>query len=167
MEQTVVQHTLPPVFDARSRVLILGTMPSPRSRAAGFYYMHPQNRFWTVLAQVLGQEIPPDAAGRTAFLLAHHIALWDVLASCRITGAQDASIRDPVANDIPRLLAAAPIGAVFATGKTAAKYYDRLLTAKTSMPIHTLPSPSPANCAVPLARMLQEYAQILPFLRQG
>lgn len=100
MESTVVLHELPPVFNEQSRVLFLGTIPSPKSREKGFYYAHPQNRFWPVLAAVFGEEIPQTTEERRAFALSHGIALWDVLASCTIRGADDQSIKDPVPNDL-------------------------------------------------------------------
>lgn len=105
-----VTHTIDPIFDERSRVLVLGTMPSPRSREVGFYYGHPQNRFWRVMERMYGLEDQSlvDNDGRRAFLLASGIALWDVLASCEIAGASDASIVDPVPNDLARILDIAP-----------------------------------------------------------
>ena len=98
---THVTHTFGPWFDEQSRVLILGTMPSPKSREDGFYYAHRQNRFWRVLPALYG--LPPlvgDIEGQKRFLTGHHIALWDVLESCDINGASDASIRNPVPNDM-------------------------------------------------------------------
>ena len=102
-------HSIEPVFDAESRVLILGTMPSPKSREVQFYYGHPQNRFWRVLAAVLGEEVPRSVPEKKAMLLRHRIALWDVLAECEITGASDSSIRNPVANDLSVILDHAPV----------------------------------------------------------
>ena len=119
-------HSIEPVFDAESRVLILGTMPSPKSREVQFYYGHPQNRFWRVLAAVLGEEVPQSVPEKKAMLLRHRIALWDVLAECEITGASDSSIRNPVANDLSVILGHAPVQAVFTTGATAWKRYTRL-----------------------------------------
>lgn len=141
----IVLHALPPVCDGRSRVLVLGTMPSPASRAAGFYYGHPRNRFWRALADAAGEPAPEGAEARRAFLLRHRIALWDVLASCRIDGASDASIRAPIANDVAGLLRRAPIRAVFATGQAAGRLYDRLCLPETGIPAVRLPSTSPAN----------------------
>ena len=103
MPQTVL-HPLAPLITGDSHTLILGTMPSPRSRAEAFYYAHPQNRFWPVLAAVYGESDPQTAAGRTELLYRHGLALWDVLAACTITGAADSTIRDVVPNDIAGLL---------------------------------------------------------------
>ena len=115
-----VVHPLAPVFDKDSRVLILGTMPSPKSRETGFYYGHPQNRFWRVMAQLLDEPFPASREERLALALRRHFALWDVLASCEIRGADDGSIRAPEANDLSAVLDRAPIRAVFTTGTKAA-----------------------------------------------
>ena len=119
MPQTVL-HPLAPLITAESHTLILGTMPSPRSRAETFYYAHPQNRFWPVIAALYGEEDPKTSEGRAELLLSHGLALWDVLASCTITGAADSTIRDPIPNDIPGLLRQYPgITRIAATGSTA------------------------------------------------
>ena len=144
MESDVV-HTLEPVHDPESRVLMLGTLPSPRSRETGFYYGHPQNRFWRVMAAAACQPEPASREEKLAFLHRNHIALWDVLASCRIDGAADGSIRNPVANDVARVLGLAPIRAVFTTGRTADRLYERLCLPATGMPAVCLPSTSAAN----------------------
>ena len=119
MESAFVLHTIPPVYDKNSRVLLLGTMPSPKSREAGFFYGHRQNRMWPVLARIFEEDTPMGAAARRDFLLRHRIAMWDVLSSCAIRGAGDGSIRDPAPNDIRPILQSAPIAAIFCTGKKA------------------------------------------------
>lgn len=116
MEAGLVTHEFDAFFDKDSRVLILGTIPSPKSREQGFYYGHPQNRFWKVLADVLGEEFPQTVEERKRFLKRNHIALWDVLESCEIKGASDVSIRNARPNDMNRILRAADIRAIFATG---------------------------------------------------
>ena len=160
-------HSIEPVFDAESRVLILGTMPSPKSREVQFYYGHPQNRFWRVLAAVLGEELPRSVPEKKAMLLRHRIALWDVLAECEITGASDSSIRNPVANDLSVILDHAPVQAVFTTGATAWKLYTRLQKPHTGIEAVRLPSTSPANCAVKLEALTEAYKAILPWLEPG
>lgn len=157
-------HSIEPVFDAESRVLILGTMPSPKSREVQFYYGHPQNRFWRVLAAVLGEEVPQSVPEKKAMLLRHQIALWDVLAECEITGASDSSIRNPVANDLSVILGHAPVQAVFTTGATAWKLYTRLQKPHTGIEAVRLPSTSPANCAVKMEALTEAYKAILPWL---
>lgn len=157
-------HSIEPVFDTESRVLILGTMPSPKSREVQFYYGHPQNRFWRVLAAVLGEEVPQSVPEKKAMLLRHRIALWDVLAECEITGASDSSIRNPVANDLSVILDHAPVQAVFTTGATAWKLYTRLQKPHTGIKAVRLPSTSPANCAVKMEALTEAYKAILPWL---
>ena len=133
-----------PVYDDHSRALILGTWPSPKSREMAFYYGHPQNRFWPLLAVLTGEPLPAreDIAAKKQLLLRHGLALWDTLESCTITGASDASIRDVVPNDIAGLLRKAPIRAVFCNGATA-----------YGIPAVRLPSTSPANAACSPARL--------------
>jgi len=157
-----VVHAFDPVWDGRSRILILGTMPSPASIANRFYYSHPQNRFWPLMAALFGCEMPDGPEEKRAFLLARGIALWDVLASCEIRGADDQSIRKPVANDVAGLLDACPhLKAVFTTGKKATDLYRVLLHPQTSRQAVYLPSTSPANRGrYPFERLLSEWSQI-------
>ncbi len=159
-----VEHRFSPVFDRNSRVLILGTMPSPRSREQGFYYGHPRNRFWPVIASVLGEDPPITAEEKKDMLLKHGIALWDVLASCEIRGADDSSIRNPVPNDLRVILDQADIRAVFATGTKAAALYRRFCREQTGMEVTALPSTSPANCRISPDELKKEYSRILPYL---
>lgn len=168
----VVTHTIEPVFDASSRVLVLGTMPSPASREVGFYYGHPQNRFWRVMERLFGLEDHTllDNDARTAFLLERHIALWDVLASCAIEGASDASISDPVPNDLTRILDAAPIERVICTGGTAERLCRRFngkLLHERGIDLVGLPSTSPANARMRLDDLVAAYAPAFTPLRQA
>ena len=141
-------HPWEPVYDRRSAVLILGSMPSPKSREYGFYYGNPQNCFWATIANVLAAEIPrPDTISRIAFLLDNRIALWDVLQSCDIEGAADSSIRNPVANHFAPLLDKTQIRRIFATGKTATRLFNTLCAEEAGMEAIYLPSTSPANRA--------------------
>lgn len=154
-------HPWPPTCDASSRVLILGAFPSPKSREQGFYYGHPQNLFWRVLPEVLGASaqdsasVAPGAckdpaelvAARRAFVLRHHIALWDVIASCEIKGAADSSIRDPKPNEFAPLLARTRITTIFTTGRTATRIFNDLAAKEAGMQAIYLPSTSPANRA--------------------
>ena len=155
-----VVHPLEPIFDEHSRALILGTMPSPKSREVRFYYGHPQNRFWRVLAAVFDCTVPTTNDERREFVLSHRLALWDVLRSCEITGASDASIKNAVANDLSVILDHAPIRAIFCTGTRAAALYRRLIEPKTMIAAIALPSTSPANCAVSFEALCSAYAQI-------
>lgn len=142
--------SFPPVFSPDSRALILGTWPSPKSRAMQFYYGHPQNRFWPMLAHLTGEPVPAlaDVAAKKRLITAHGLALWDTLASCTITGASDASIRDAVPNDIAALLAQAPIRAVFCNGAASYRLYETYLRPVSGIAAVRLPSTSPANAAV-------------------
>lgn len=156
----IVTHTFGPVFDAHSRVLVLGSIPSPKSREMGFYYGHPQNRFWSVLAAVFGEELPRSVEERRAFALRNRIALWDVLASCSIEGAEDASIREPEPSDLTMILRVAPIRAIFTTGQKADALYKKYCEPATGMPSRCLPSTSPANRRISTEMLLRAYGAI-------
>lgn len=160
MERQRVTHSIPPTYDENSRVLVLGSIPSPKSRELGFNYGHPQNRFWRVLAQLSDEPLPDTNGRKRDFCLRHHIALWDVLAACEIDGASDASISDAVPNDLRRITDCAPIEAVFCTGAKAHELYMRLCEADVGLPAVKLPSTSPANAACGMERLLAEYAAI-------
>ncbi len=159
-----VIHTIAPVYDESSRVLILGSFPSVRSRENGFFYSHPQNRFWRTLAVVLGEPVPDTIAEKTAMLLRNHIALWDVISRCEISGSDDASIRSAEANDLSCILEAARIRRIFVNGKTAARLYKRLIEPKTGIPAVLLPSTSPANARWTPDTLREAYCTILNYL---
>lgn len=161
--KTFVSHEFPPVFDEGSRVLILGSIPSPKSREQGFYYMHPQNRFWRLLCSALCEPLPSDIDGRRQLCLRRRIALWDVLESCEIQGASDSSIRNAKPNDLAKIFAAADIKAVFTTGKKADALYRKFFSEGFPEPI-CLPSTSPANRTVTEEKMLEEYRRITEYL---
>lgn len=162
----LVQHELEPIYDGDSKVLILGTMPSPKSREEGFYYAHPQNRLWRVLSELMGETRPVSTAEKEAFLRRHHIAMWDVLKSCHIKGADDSSISEAEPNDINLILSAANIRAVFTTGKKATDLYRRLCYPITGVPSRYLPSTSPANCReCTLETLKGDYRVILDYLK--
>ena len=160
---TVVQdarivHPFAPVYDGKSRILILGTMPSPVSRENGFYYGHGQNRFWPVLAAVFSEPVPETVEQKRALVLRHGIALWDVLHSCRISGANDASIKEPEANDL-RIFP--HIRRIYTTGKTAWKLYKTLCFPLTNIPAVYRPSTSAANRGLwPLEKLIEAYKVI-------
>lgn len=159
-----IQHPLQPIYNRDSRILILGSLPSPKSREVGFYYGHPQNRFWRVLSCVLQEELPTDIPAKTELLQRRHIALWDVLAGCEITGAEDNSIRHPIANDFSPILTTANIQAVFTTGAKATALYQKLCFPMTGIAANRLPSTSPANCAATMEMLTQAYQEILQYL---
>lgn len=152
-------HTIEPVFDRNSKVLLLGSFPSPKSRETGFFYGHPQNRFWKVLSAVLSVREPKTVSEKREMLLLNRIALWDVLSSCEIDGASDSSIRNASVNDFSRITDVAEIRAVYATGQAAAKLYRRF----TGNSITAFPSTSPANCSCSLEKLIDAYRVILQF----
>lgn len=160
-----VEHPLDPVFDDESRVLILGTMPSPKSRETGFYYNHPQNRFWRVMARIFNESQPCTNEEKRQLVLRHRIALWDVLASCEIEGAKDVSIAQCVPNDISFITTKAPIRAIFCTGAKATELYNRYCKEQTGIGCVRLPSTSPANAACSLDELVAAYQQIVPFVQ--
>ena len=140
-------HPIAPVFDKDSKVLILGSFPSVRSREEGFFYGHPQNRFWKVTSQIFGEELPVTIDEKKAFLIRNHIALWDVIGSCEIDGSSDSSIRDVTVNDLSVILDVADIRAIFLNGKKAEQYYLKYLFPVLKRDAVCLPSTSPANAA--------------------
>lgn len=156
-----VTHEFPALFAADSRVLILGSIPSPKSREAAFYYGHPQNRFWRVMAEVLGEERPASVEEKKELMLRHRIALWDVLAECDIAGASDTSIKNPVANDMNWILKQTKIQSIYTTGATAHKLYEKLCFPECGIHAVKLPSTSPANCAVKYEQLVEAYRQIV------
>jgi double-stranded uracil-DNA glycosylase len=164
MANTVL-HPLEPVFDRDSRILILGTMPSVKSREAGFYYMNPQNRFWAILCGILAEPLPRSIDERRTLVLRHGIALWDVLRSCEIDGSLDDTIRNPVANDFTEIFHAARLRAVFTTGTKATMLYRRLVRKNAGIDCIPLPSTSPANRRyLTEIEMWKAWRAILPYL---
>ena len=155
-----LEHTIEAFCPEMAEVLILGTFPSPKSRETGFYYGHPQNRFWKVLAGIFNDKVPGTIDEKKDFLTEHHIALWDVLASCVITGASDASIKKPIANDLRILLKKAPIKYIYTTGKKAGDLYKRHWKDSLPVPMICLPSTSPANCRINLEELIEAYQPI-------
>lgn len=152
-----VESPLPAVFDAGSRVLILGSLPSPLSRERGYHYGNPQNRFWRVIAGLWGEELPDSNEERRELLRRHHLALHDVLASCDIAGASDSTIANPVPNDLAPILRAAPIARVFCTGSASARLYGRHIEPRLGVPCTALPSTSPANARWHLDDLIRAY----------
>lgn len=154
-------HPLKPIYDKNSKILILGTMPSIKSRENNMYYSHPKNKFWLVLSTIFNEEIPKSNKEKELFLLKHNIALWDVLKSCKIKGSSDSSIKDPLVNDFNIIFTNCNIKAVFTTGKMATKLYKQL----TNIESIYLPSTSPANCSLSLETLIDNYKIILDYLR--
>lgn len=156
----MVVHPIPPVYNELSRVLILGSFPSVKSRENRFFYGHPQNRFWKVLAGVYERAVPQTIEEKKVLLLECGIALWDVIASCEIEGSADSTIKHAVPNDVGQILEAADIERIFVNGKTAEKYYNRYLRDHLGREAICLPSTSPANAAWNLERLIEQWKQI-------
>lgn len=154
-------HPVAPLYDGNSRVLILGTFPSPKSREAGFFYGHPQNRFWKVMAAITGNLLPKSIDDKKKLMLDNGMALWDVIKSCRITGASDSSIRDVVPADISIILENSPIERIYANGTMAQKLYDKYLFHNTGRSIIRLPSTSPANAGCSLDDLIEAWSFVL------
>lgn len=159
-EYQKVTHTFEPVYDKNSRILVLGSMPSVKSREEGFYYGHPRNRFWKVLSGILECTEPVTIDDKKTMLLAHGIALWDVIASCEIKGSSDSSIKNVIPTDIFGLLRKIPINRIYANGKTAGTLYKKYVEPATGLSCTVLPSTSPANAAYNLERLLKEWSVV-------
>ena len=153
----MIVHPIAPVFDENSRVLILGSFPSVKSREEMFFYGHPQNRFWRVLAAVFGAETPKTVEEKREMLISSGVALWDVLASCDIEGSADSTIKNAVPNDLSPLLSTAKIEKIFVNGKTAEKYYNKYLKKTLGREAICLPSTSPANAAWSQERLTEAW----------
>ena len=157
---THVSHDFEPVFDENSKVLILGTFPSVKSRENQFYYGHPQNRFWKVIAGLTESKVPQTIEEKKKLLLEHGIAIWDVIESCDIIGSSDSSIKNVVPADIERVVANSKIQNIYANGGTAKQLYEKYSQKKTGREIIGLPSTSPANAAYSLERLLECWQEV-------
>ena len=166
-EYTHIKRQFGPVYDEKSRILILGSFPSIKSREVNFYYGHPQNRFWPLLSRLLESEVPESIDGKKKLLLDNRIALWDTLDSCDIIGSSDSSIKNAVPVDIMRVLNAAPIGKIFCNGGTSHALFVKYLTPVCGIVPVKLPSTSPANAAWTMDRLYGEWKQILKFLEKS
>lgn len=159
-----ISHVLEPIYDEDSKVLILGSIPSVKSREKGFYYAHPRNRFWKTLEGVYNEKIGDTKNEKIAFLKKHHIALFDVLASCDIEASSDSSIKNPIPNNLSPILDKADIRAIFTTGQKAFTLYNKYCYPKTKIKAILLPSTSPANCPKGIDDKLKyEYHKIKEF----
>ena len=154
------QHPFPPLYDKNSKVLILGSFPSVKSREQMFFYGHPQNRFWKVISAVMDTDTPVTIEEKSNFLHLNHIALWDVIASCDITGSSDSSIKNVVANDLTEILENADIKQIFVNGKTAEKYYNKYICDTVGREAVYLPSTSPANAGWSVDGLVEDWGII-------
>ena len=153
----MIVHPIPPLFDKNSKTLILGSFPSVKSREAEFFYGHPQNRFWTVVAEVFGCRKPESTEEKKEFVLSHNLAMWDVIGQCEIEGSADSTIKNVTANDLRIILDSCPIERIFVNGKTAEKYYNKYTYPKTGIKAICLPSTSPANAAWNIPKLVDAW----------
>ena len=153
-------HPIPPLFDAESRILILGSFPSVKSREAMFFYGHPQNRFWPLLARLFDESVPASIEDKKALALRHHIALWDTIRSCTIVGSSDSSVRDVVPNDLSAILDHSRVERIFCNGALSYNMYRRYIFPTTGIEAAKLPSTSPANAAFSMDRLAAEWGII-------
>ncbi|MDO4975813.1 MAG: A/G-specific adenine glycosylase [Eubacteriales bacterium] len=156
-----ILHPIPPLFDKESRILILGSFPSVKSREAAFFYGHPQNRFWKLMSRLLSEEFPETTEERAALMHRNHIAVWDTIASCNIVGSSDSSIKDVVPNDLSIILENAPIEKIYCNGAKSHEYYKKYIEKETGMQAIKLPSTSPANAACNMDKLIDQWKQIL------
>ena len=156
-----VVHTFGPLYNEDSRILILGSIPSPASREAGFYYGHPRNRFWQMMADLCGMPLPESVEEKKALVLSHGLALWDVIEECDIIGAADSSVKNAVPTDIPSLLGKTQIQTILCNGALSKKIYDQYQLPRTGIPAQKMPSTSPANAAWSLERLKEEWGKAL------
>lgn len=161
---THVIHPIDPVYDKNSRILILGSFPSVKSREIQFFYGHPQNRFWPLLSRLRGETVPQTIQERKEFLLRNRIAVWDVIESCDITGSSDSSIKNAAANDLSRILNSAEIAAIYTNGGVSNKLYEKYIFPKTGITAVKLPSTSPANAAFSMDRLEAHWKCINEYL---
>ena len=161
MEYEHIVHSFEPVYNIDSEILILGTLPSVKSRENNFYYGHKQNRFWKVLATLLKEPVPETIEEKKAILLAHHIAIWDVIQSCDIKGSSDSSIKNVAPTDLRMILEKTHITRIYANGNKAGQLYKRYQFSVTGIEATVLPSTSPANAAWSLARLCETWGAIL------
>jgi len=157
-------HPIPPVWDENSKILILGSFPSVKSREQMFFYGHPQNRFWRVASEVTKSPLPVTVEEKKAFLLSNRIAVWDVIASCDIVGSSDTSIKNVTPNDIGKILEGAKINAIFTNGKTAHNMYQKYIKDKVGREDYCLPSTSPANAAWTPDRLIEAWSVIKQYI---
>jgi len=161
MKEEHVIHPLDPIIDQGCEILILGSLPSVKSREVSFYYGHPQNRFWKIISALTHTPLPKTNEEKREMLLSNHIALWDTIQSCIITGSSDSSIREVEVNDIAGLIESTHISRIYCNGNTSYKYYHRYIEKQTGIKAETLPSSSPANASYSLERLIEVWGRLL------
>ena len=163
MEYQSIKHTFDQVFNADSKILILGSFPSVKSRENNFFYGHPQNRFWKVMANVLDWEVPSTIEEKKTMLLSNHVAVWDVIASCSIQGSSDTSIKDVVVNDFSKILENSKVERIYVNGGKAYELYHKYAEKVTGIKAVKLPSTSPANAAWSLEKLTKIWKETIEY----
>ena len=156
-ETANIIHPIPPLYDENSQALILGSFPSVKSREAMFFYGHPQNRFWKLMALLFEADIPSTVEEKKRLVLSHGIAMWDTIHSCTITGSSDSSIKDVVPNDLSVILNNSRVKRIFCNGAASHRLYQKYIYPINNIPAQKLPSTSPANAAWSLDRLAEEW----------
>lgn len=164
MDAQHIIHPIPPLYDAECKILILGSFPSIKSREAMFFYGHPQNRFWKLLARLFDEPVPRSIEEKRILALSRHIAMWDTIHSCTIVGSSDSSIRDVVPNDLSVILDHSEVRQIFCNGTASYNLYQKYIYPTTGIEAVKLPSTSPANAAYSLDRLAAEWRRILQYL---
>ena len=157
----MIVHPFPPLYNKDSKVLILGSFPSVRSREAMFFYGHPQNRFWKVIAALFDEPVPRSIPEKKALILGHGLALWDSIASCEIKGSSDASITDAVPTDLSEILENSAVQRIFCNGTRSFEMYRKYQLPRTGIEAVKLPSTSPANAACSLEKLIEAWKEIM------
>ena len=160
MQTQRIIHPIPPLFDAQCRVLILGSFPSLKSREAMFFYGHPQNRFWPMLAALFGEPVPTTVEEKKQLALSRHIAMWDSIHACTIVGSSDSSVRDVVPNDLSVILDGSRVERIFCNGALSHRMYMKYIFPSTGIEAIRLPSTSPANAAYSMDRLIEEWGAV-------
>lgn len=160
MEYEHVIHPFDPIYSNTSRILILGSLPSVKSREQNFFYGHPQNRFWKVISVLMNEPVPMDVEAKRELLLKHDIAIWDVIQSCDIKGSSDSSIKNVIPTDLASIVENSKITKVFCNGKTSGKLYEKYQSKRVGIDAMVLPSTSPANAAYSLERLMDAWMVI-------
>ena len=160
MQPQKIIHPIPPLYDAESKILILGSFPSIKSREAMFFYGHPQTRFWPLLARLSGEDVPTSIEEKKSLVLRHRVALWDSIHSCTIVGSSDSSVRDVVPNDLSVILDNSKVERIYCNGALSHKMYTKYIYPTTGITAVKLPSTSPANAAFNMDRLEKEWQVI-------
>ncbi|MBD5083477.1 MAG: DNA-deoxyinosine glycosylase [Clostridiales bacterium] len=161
----MITHPIKPLYDNKAEILILGSFPSVKSREEGFFYGHPQNRFWKVMARICKQDTPTTVEEKTKMILNNHFALWDVIHSCEITGSADSTIKNVTPNDLSSILNNTNIKGIFVNGKKAEALYNKYVFKKTGIKAIVLPSTSPANASWSEDRLFEFWNNAINELR--